>query len=189
MNIIITGMKHCGKSTHGNALAGHFRCRFYDTDDMLINLYRDQTGKRLSTRDIFRDEGESFFRNLELEVVKQLALLKKDSGNKNNVIALGGGLPANDAITPWLENLGFFVYLKVSPEIIFKRIMARGLPPFLNPEKPYESFNELYKQREQYYLRLANLVVEIDHEIPLKVADKLIIDSIEEALNERQHVR
>jgi len=188
MNIVITGMKHCGKSTHGNALAEHLKCPFCDTDDMLIELYRDQTGKRLSTRDIFRSEGESFFRNLEVEVVKQLASGDND-GDKNRVIALGGGLPANDAVTPWLEKLGFFVYLKVSPEIIFKRIMARGLPPFLDPARPYESFNELYKQREQYYLRLANLVVEIDHEMPLKAADKLIIDRIEEALNERQHIR
>ncbi len=188
MNIVITGMKHCGKSTHGNALAEHLKCRFRDTDDMLTDLYREQTGKRLSPRDIFRDEGESFFRNLEVEVVKQLASGSSD-GDKNKVIALGGGLPANDAVTPWLEKLGFFVYLKVSPEIIFKRIMARGLPPFLDPARPYESFNELYKQREQYYLRLANLVVEIDHELPLKAADKLIIDRIEEALNERQHIR
>jgi shikimate kinase len=188
MNIIITGMKHCGKSVHGNALAEHLKCRFCDTDDMLASLYRGQTGKRLSPREIFRAEGESFFRNLEVEVVKQLAS-GDNGGDENSVIALGGGLPANGAAIPWLEKLGFFVYLKVSPEIIFKRIMAKGLPPFLNPEKPYESFNELYKQREQYYLRLANLVIEIDHEMPLKAADKLIIDRIEEALNERQHIR
>ena len=188
MNIVITGMKHCGKSTHGNALAEHLKCQFCDTDDMLTELYREQTGKRMSPRDIFRDEGESFFRNLEVEVVKRLAA-EGNEGDNNRVIALGGGLPANDAVTPWLEKLGFFVYLKVSPEIIFKRIMARGLPPFLDPARPCESFNELYKQREQYYLRHAGLVVEIDHEMSLKTANKLIIDRLEEALNERQHIR
>ena len=187
MNIIITGMKHCGKSTHGNALAAHFKCRFHDTDDMLIGLYREQTGKLLSSREIFKAEGESFFRNLEVEVVKQLA--SGADSDERQVIALGGGLPANDAATPWLEKLGFCVYLKVAPEVIFQRIMRRGLPPFLDPAKPYESFVELYRQREKYYLQHANLVVEIDHEMPLKAADKLIIEKIEEALNERQHIR
>ena len=187
MNIVVTGMKHCGKSTHGHALAAHLKCRFYDTDDMLTGLYRDRTGSLLSSREIFQAEGESFFRNLEVEVVKQLA--SGTNSNEQRVIALGGGLPANDAATPWLEKLGFCVYLKVSPEIIFQRIMKKGLPPFLDPARPYESFTELYRQREKYYLQHADLVIEIDREMPLKDADKLIIEKIEEALNERQHIR
>lgn len=185
MNIIITGMKHCGKSVHGSAVARHFQYPFCDTDDMLTELYREQTGKRLTPREIFRTAGESFFRELEVQVIKQLAA----ASGPGRVIALGGGLPANDTITPWLKDLGFFVYLKVSPEIIFKRIMAKGLPPFLDPAQPYASFTDLCRQREQYYLRLADLTIELKQEMPLKAADKLIIARIEEALHERQQLR
>lgn len=183
MNVVFAGMKHCGKSTHAKALAVHWKCPFLDTDELLIKHYRQKTGNILSAREIFKIEGETKFRALEHEIV--IKLIAEQSPDRRCVIALGGGLPANPAVAPLIKKLGFNVYLQVTVKIIFERIMAKGMPPFLDPAKPFESMQLLYQQREVCYLRDADLVIKIDHSNPPWEESKFIISKVEEALNER----
>lgn len=183
MNIVISGMKHCGKTTHGRTLAKHWNCPFIDTDDLIIELYEQKYGQRLSPRSIVLTHGEDFFRELEAEAVR--TLIAGSDKSSRQIIALGGGVPANDKIGDDLKKLGFMVYLKVPPEIIFKRIVKRGLPPFLAGDNPYEKFIEIYKHREQYYNMYSGLTIEIAQNAPAEETGKIIIKKIEEKLNER----
>ena len=50
MNIVLIGMKHCGKSTLGEALARRWACPFHDVDAMIEATYACEAGRRSSIR-------------------------------------------------------------------------------------------------------------------------------------------
>lgn len=152
---VIGGMKHCGKSTHGRLLAAGRELPFFDTDEELEQFYATRTGDALTTREIYRKIGEEEFRKLEAEVVTQRLT---QSGGR--VVALGGGAPGNRFIDPALwEHSGCFIYLEIDPEEAFRRVKAGGLPPFLaGAEDPHGEFMRLYRDREQFYRRYADVI-------------------------------
>lgn len=156
MRIVLTGMKHCGKTTAGKLLAQKMNCQFVDIDDLVESFYQQSYGEKLNCRQIFTQHGGEFFRNLELETVQQLHIGIQP---KSRVVGLGGGLPMNPAARQILPKLGSIVYLKVEPEIIFKRIEKNGLPPFIDAQRPFESFMESFSEREKIYEELAEFTV------------------------------
>ncbi|MCP3964924.1 MAG: AAA family ATPase [Lentisphaerae bacterium] len=184
MNIVVCGMKHCGKSTHGRFVANALNCPFWDTDDLLCDEHMERTGKNLSPREIYQQFDEEYFREIEAFVVKHLIEDNK-TGTDYKVIALGGGVPNNKLLDGILEKLGFFVYLKVDKDIIFKRIKRRGLPPFMQTDNPYATFLELYREREQRYIELSDLTIALNTEYSVNKTGKFIVTKLEEALNER----
>lgn len=122
MNVILCGLPKCGKTTFAKLLAERVVRPFIDTDDLLMKAYLLNTGKSLSCRQIYLQEGEAFFRELEKQ---QIASLR---GVNETIIALGGGsldLLENREI---LLCLGRMIYLKTPLEIIAQRIDNHTLP-------------------------------------------------------------
>ena len=187
MNIVICGMKHCGKSTHGEFIAGKLSCPFVDTDDLLEKRFFELENNPLNSREIYNLHGEDYFRKLEAEVIH--ALINDADEHKSQVIALGGGVPSNPNIGSELKKLGHFVFLKSKPEILFKRIARKGLPDFLKGENPYEKFLKLYSERERRYIELSDLTIEFSEDVPVRKAGYIILAKIEEKFNERKHIR
>jgi shikimate kinase len=179
MNIVFIGMKHCGKTTHGKAFAAEMNYKFYDTDDVLMDMYNRRNTCTLSVREIFDRIGDEGFRELEEEVMRLLLKL-----GQCNVVSMGGRMPVNETIQADMKQLGFTVFLKLPPEVLFKRVKRRGLPSFVDPLRPLESFIELYQRREGYYLDCADLVIEMD-DLPLSEARNLIFSRIKEKINAR----
>ncbi len=161
--LVLGGIKHCGKSTLGRELAARTGRRFVDSDAFLESLYRERSGEKLGCREIFRREGEAFFRQLEAEAVAQL-LQPRPGGNKT-VIALGGGVPANPALP---ENLawGVKVWLDAPPELVWRRIAAGGVPPFLasGDGSCEERFAIWFAQRHEIYRAWADVRFEVRDE-------------------------
>ena len=62
-NIVLVGFMGTGKTSVGRRLASQLRMRYVDTDDI---IERDN-GRRISN--IFSEDGESIFRDLESEAV------------------------------------------------------------------------------------------------------------------------
>ncbi len=187
MNIVICGMKHCGKSTHGQFIARKLSCPFLDTDDLLEAKYFELEKNPLNSREIYDLHGEEYFRALEAEVIH--SLINAAGEDKTQVIALGGGVPSNLKLGAELKNLGCFVYIKSKPEVIYKRILKKGLPKFLRGENPYEKFLELYTERERRYIELSDLTIEFKDDLPVRNAGYIILAKIEEQFNERKHLR
>ncbi len=79
-NIIITGFMGTGKTTVGRQLATLLGYDFVDTDEMIVQ----RNGR--SVADIFREQGESFFRGQEAQIAQELAT------QEGVVIATGGRL-------------------------------------------------------------------------------------------------
>jgi shikimate kinase len=161
MNVILIGMKHCGKSSDGRALAAKWQCPFLDTDDLLEAHYARDHGQSLSFREIFAKHGEQFFRDLECTVVSELHRRLKASG-ESHVIAVGGGTVLNERVKPLLRDLGLVIYLEMSVDQLFVRVQRNGLPPFLRKDDPAAHFAELYRARVPHYQQLADLTVNVD---------------------------
>jgi len=176
MIIFFIGMKHCGKSTHGRAYANWKQWNFIDTDDWIVEAAHRQTGADDNVRSLFNRIGAAEFARLEEQAMDRLRQLKCDT-----VVSTGGRMPVNNRIQEQLREFGLKVYLQLAPEILFERVKRRGLPSFLDPARPLESFIELYRQREPYYLRIADVVIPLD-DLPREAAQKIIFRKIEEKL-------
>src|SRR5215831_15611769 len=81
MSIVLIGYRGSGKTTVGKRLADSLWQSFVDSDELIVK----RAGKTI--KEIFEQEGEPRFRDLESEVIREVAKLE------DHVIALGGGAP------------------------------------------------------------------------------------------------
>jgi shikimate kinase len=161
MNVILIGMKHCGKSTLGAALATQWNCPFYDVDRMIEDYHAEETSQRLSVREIFSIEGEERFRQLEAKAITEL-YLRLDDDKSSNVVAVGGRTALNTKVDILIQTMGVVVFLEVSPDEMYARVKRNGLPPFLDESDPEKHFVQIYADRAPHYRRLARLTVNLD---------------------------
>lgn len=176
--IFLTGFMTSGKSTIGPILANVLGWNYYDLD---LEIEKDVHKKIV---DIFENEGEIFFRKIETEKLKEL------SGMNHSVISLGGGTMADNKNVDIIKNTGLTIYLKSSPESIYKRIKYKTDRPLFKDlvlgENTKEDFLEKIKdmliKREPYYLK-SDLVIDTDRTNIGKTVD-LIAKKISRILNE-----
>ena len=183
MNIVLAGMKHCGKSTTGAALAARWECPFVDIDRKIEAEYERATGERMTVRDIYKIHGEDYFTKLEVRVVHDLATQLADTDAKH-VAALGGPTPMNPEVQEALHELGLVVYLRMPTDKLFERVKRSGIPPFLDPADPERDFASLCAKREPHYLRLADLVVDVDG-----LGVESVVDLVIRRIEEHTHAR
>lgn len=138
-NIVLVGMPGCGKSTIGKLLSEKMGKRFVDADAEIIAL----AGKPIP--DIFSQDGEAVFRELETRVLSQLG---KQSGL---VIATGGGCVTQERNYPLLHQNGRIIWLKRTLEL---------LPTDGRPLSQSGSLARMYVEREPLYNAFADIVID-----------------------------
>ena len=111
-NVALIGFMGTGKSAVGRALADRLSRGFVELD----GLIEGAAGK--SIPDIFSQDGEIAFRELEIEVTKRAARCR------NRVIACGGGLVLNKINVDRLRETSRIVHLTASPGAILRRTAA-----------------------------------------------------------------
>ena len=116
MNIILCGLPGVGKTTIGKQLAQKLERPFIDTDVLIEQLIKYDTGKEYSCRQIFKHYGESRFRDYESQVIS--SLIKCQSC----VIAIGGGSLLLSCNVKVLKTIGVLVYLETRVEKLQHRI-------------------------------------------------------------------
>lgn len=137
-----------GKSTVGRHLARRLDASFVDTDAAIE--------RRLgcSIRTFFEREGEASFRDIESTVLAELI------ADAPGVIATGGGIVLRDANRSLLLEHTTCVYLRSSPEELFRRLRHDMKRPLLQVADPLRRLRELYRERDPLYRRTAHFVVE-----------------------------
>ena len=145
-NICLIGLMGSGKSVIGKLLAQELRLRHYDSDKLIEKKLNKSINK------IFTDQSESYFRNVEEDIV--LSLLVKN----NCVISLGGGSILSELTRKALFINSFSVYLKVDIEILYERLKKSKKRPLINNKDIKEKLIHLTQERNKYY-RKANLIV------------------------------
>ena len=169
--LVLTGIKHCGKSTQGRLLAKKFNLDFYDTDDLILK----NSGK--SAREIFLSQGRAAFMQAEKEAVERLP-------KKVCVVATGGGICENEAAVKILKDYGTIIYLEVDEKTAADRIVREAvfsedkdgkpfianLPAYIASDNPQNEsqirslFHEFFIARTQKYRNIANLTVAIKND-------------------------
>lgn len=168
--VFLTGFMASGKSTIGPILANTIGWDFYDLD----KLIEEETA--MSIKEIFKVNGEAFFRRLETEMLTKVCSLNK------HIISLGGGTIASDENLGIIKNSGYLVYLESSPEATYKRLRYKRDRPALlfdgedEPTKAefIKKIETLLSQRLEYY-NMADIKINTDN-IPVgKTVDKLAL--------------
>jgi shikimate kinase len=167
-NIALIGFMGTGKSAVGRVLAEKLDREFVEMD----SLIEETAGKTIPQ--IFEQDGEISFRELEINVMKKVA-----QGSKQ-VIACGGGMVLNKINVDRLRETSRIVYLKASPRKILERTSVDDNErPLLDVLDPAQRIRELLDFRKPFYQRSADITINTSRLSIDKAAD-LIIDRLKE---------
>ena len=158
-NIFLIGMMGSGKSQAGPNLAKMINYAFIDTDDVI------EKAAKQSIAEIFEKDGETAFRDLEKQVLKEI------SQHHSLVIATGGGLvtiPENWGIL----HQGIVIWLDLDLKRSIKRIERDKKKRPLLDDDISQTFNRIYQSRKPMYLE-SDLRIEVEDQSPYEVASMI----------------
>ena len=161
-NIVLIGFMGSGKTTLGLKLSYLLRMPVEDTDKMIER----QEGRSIS--EIFADDGEAYFRELETEVLRKCGSRKYEY-----ILSVGGGTPVNPVNRPLLHQCGTVVYLRVSPEVVYERLKNDTTRPLLQCEDPLGRIRELLEVRDKIYTECADIILDANKGHSDELAEEL----------------
>ena len=147
-SLVLVGLPGSGKSTVGRGLARRVGLPFVDSDHVI----EQRLG--CSIRDFFAREGESAFRDLEQQVLADLA------AGPACVLATGGGSVLRAANRDTLRAAGHVVYLRASPDELWRRLRNDTKRPLLQVADPQKALRDLYAKRDPLYREVAEFIVD-----------------------------
>ena len=162
-NVALIGFMGVGKTVVGQALAKKLNKEFAELD----SLIEHKAGK--SINDIFQQDGEITFRELEIEVTKEVAK------RKNLVIACGGGIVLNKINIDRLRNESVILYLTASLKVNLKRTSNEEEErPLLKTPNKALGIQELLRFRKPFYERAADMEINTSKLAINSVAEQII---------------
>lgn len=146
--ISLVGLPGSGKSTVGRQLARRLGLPFIDSDP--------EIERRIgcSIREYFEREGEERFRDAEESTIADI------TQTHQGVLSTGGGTVLRPANRACLRATGHVIYLRSSPEEVFKRLRHDRNRPLLQVGDPLQRLKDLFALRDPLYRETAHFVVE-----------------------------
>ena len=157
--IALIGFMGSGKTTVGRLVASRLGYRFLDLDTLIVE------NARKSIREIFHEDGEEVFRQIETETLYSLREMHR------LVIATGGGAPIRQENQEFFENLASTFYLEVSYNEFFKRTGQDHARPLL--DRTEKQLKGLYKSRLPVYRSLGQRIL-TDSRKPEDIAAEIL---------------
>lgn len=148
LNLALVGMPGCGKSTVGRMLARHLDLHFLDADTEI------EARIGMPIRSFFETQGEAAFRDVEQQVLADLAQ------GRQQVIATGGGAVLRPVNRETLHARCQVIYLRATPEELYRRLRHDTHRPLLQVNDPQKRLRELYRDRDPLYRQAAHFTVE-----------------------------
>jgi shikimate kinase len=168
MILTLIGYRATGKTTLARLLAERLAWNWIDAD---VEIER-RAGKPITQ--IFADEGEAAFRDLESAVIADLC--RRDRW----VLAAGGGAPLRPENRRVLGAGGPVVWLTARPETILARMTADATTPARRPpltaKTPLEEIVEVLAAREPIYRAAADCVVDTEGKTPEELVEEIIVN-------------
>ncbi|MDR2579492.1 MAG: 3-dehydroquinate synthase [Fibromonadaceae bacterium] len=167
-NIYFTGFMASGKTRIGKLLAERLGLEHIDSDSFI----EERAGK--SVAEIFEQEGEAKFRELERNAIKEI------SQKECAVVSLGGGAITQSENVQAIRSSGILICMRAEPEILSERIGRnenRPLMAGLEPEARLEKIKAMLAQREKFYA-LADFDVESNEDPPETRILPLLLDAV-----------
>lgn len=161
-NIVLIGFMGSGKSTISRALSQVFAMDVIEMDQVIA----DREGMSIS--EIFEVHGETYFRNLETELLREL------QNRKGVVISCGGGVPMRDENVVEMKKNGKVILLTASPETILDRVKNNHDRPLLENNKNVDFIAELMEKRRKKYEAAADIVIHTDGKSEFEICEEII---------------
>lgn len=148
MTISLVGLPGCGKTTVGRQLARRLQLPFVDSDQVI------EARLGCSIREFFEREGEEHFREIEQEEIDRL------TQQNGQVLSTGGGAVLRQENRHNLHSRGKVVYLKSTPEELFRRLKYDTSRPLLQVADPLSRLRDMFSRRDPLYRDAAHFVLE-----------------------------
>ena len=150
--VYLIGYMGAGKTTITKLLSDELHLPFYDTDQEI------EKKQNRSVSEIFKKDGELYFRILETELLNNI--------NQNSIISCGGGLPIHNNNMELINSKGISIYLKASNKCLFNRLkkekQTRPLIENITDEKLYIYIDKELQIRSPFY-NLSNHTILVDN--------------------------
>ena len=137
--IVLVGIMGAGKSTVGKILADRLGMRFIDADQEI------ERAAGYTITDFFEKYGEVEFRKGEERVISRIL------AGEPCVLATGGGAFMSEATRLLIKKIATSVWLRVSFEVLAKRLEKRFDRPLLQTADPQQTLKALIKKRYPIY--------------------------------------
>lgn len=166
-NISLIGFMGSGKTTVGKILSDRLNFLFIDLDKV-IELAEDKT-----ISEIFKSEGEKYFRDIESEIIRKIYI------NKKCVFACGGGIVERDENICLIKQNSLVVYLFISPFQAYKRLKDAEDRPLLGNSSDMDArkeiINNLIGRRDILYKKNSDFIINTDEKSPEDVTEEILI--------------
>lgn len=150
---VLIGLPGSGKSTIGRRLAKALGLTLLDTDAAI----ESRTGRSIA--EIFATEGESGFRRIEQEVIREAL------ANHDGILSLGGGAVTTAGVRDALAG-HTVIYLEISAAEGIRRTSGSTVRPLLAGPDHAEKYRELMRQRAPLYRRVATMRINTNRRNP-----------------------
>lgn len=161
-NIFLIGFMGAGKSTVAAELERQLHIPRAEMDALIV----EREGMAIS--DIFAEKGETYFRDAET------ALLKDLTEKKGIIISCGGGAVMRDENAALMKQCGKIVLLTATPETIYKRVKDSTDRPILNGNMNVDYIRELMEKRKDRYLAVADVIVATDQKSAEEITREIL---------------
>ena len=158
-NVVLIGMMGSGKTVIAKALAKKLKVPCFSIDTLI------EKKARRKIKNIIADKGWPYFRELEHQMVVQVA--KK----KGIIIDCGGGVVLNPLNFDLLKKHGIIFFLKATPKVIYERIKGDPHRPLVNVPNPLAQLTKIYRQRLPLYKQADFIIDASDESIASPVAE------------------
>lgn len=149
-HLVLVGLMGAGKTTVGERLAARLGRPFVDTDALV------ETASGRSVAEIFANDGEAEFRDLERAAVAQATAEETPA-----VVACGGGVALDPENRRLLQARGVVVWLDApAAELAVRAAAQPGARPLLAADDAVVTLTRLAAERHDAYAAVAHIRID-----------------------------
>ena len=161
-NIYLIGFMGVGKSTIGRLLAEETKGQLVEMDETI------EAEQGMTINEIFAQQGETHFRDLESELVERIA------GQEEKIVSCGGGAVLRGENVANMKKSGTIVFLSAMPETIYERVRYSTNRPLLKGNMNVEYIAGLMEKRRALYESAADVIISTDEKTTEEIVRELL---------------